>query len=48
MLGGKLISSDEFLLPNTDINRTICIVNKIEPTSKKYPRKAGVPSKEPL
>ncbi len=48
LLGGKLISSDEFLLPNTDINRTICIVNKIEPTSKKYPRKAGVPSKEPL
>lgn len=48
LLGGKLISSDEFFLPNTDINRTICIVNKIEPTSKKYPRKAGVPSKEPL
>ena len=48
LLGGKLISSDEFLLPNTDINRTVCIVNKIEPTSKKYPRKAGVPSKEPL
>ena len=48
LLGGKLISSDEFLLPNTDINRTICIVNKIEPTSKKYPRKAGVPSKKPL
>ena len=48
LLGGKLISSDEFLLPNTDINRTICIFNKIEPTSKKYPRKAGVPSKEPL
>lgn len=48
LLGGKLISSDEFLLPNSDINRTICIVNKIEPTSKKYPRKAGVPSKEPL
>ena len=48
LLGVKLISSDEFVLPNTDINRTICIINKIEPTSKKYPRKAGVPSKEPL
>ncbi|WP_330361438.1 16S rRNA (guanine(527)-N(7))-methyltransferase RsmG [Butyrivibrio sp. VCB2006] len=48
LLGGKLISSDEFMLPNSDISRTICIVNKVEPTSKKYPRKAGVPSKEPL
>ncbi len=48
LLGGKLISSDEFVLPETDILRTICIVDKIEPTSKKYPRKAGVPSKTPL
>lgn len=48
LLGGKLISSEEFNLPNSDISRTICIVNKVEPTSKKYPRKAGVPSKSPL
>lgn len=48
LLGGKLISSNEFSLPDSDINRTICIVNKVEPTSKKYPRKAGVPSKNPL
>ena len=48
LLGGKLISSNEFVLPETDVQRTICIVNKIEPTSKKYPRKAGIPSKQPL
>ena len=48
LLGGKLISTNEFLLPETDIQRTICVVNKVEPTSKKYPRKAGVPSKQPL
>lgn len=48
LLGGKLISSNEFSLPDSDINRTICIVNKVEPTSKKYPRKAGVPLKNPL
>ncbi len=48
LLGGKLISAEEFLLPNTDISRTICIVDKVEPTSKKYPRKAGTPSKQPL
>ena len=48
LLGGKLVSSDEFLLPDSDVSRTICIVEKIENTSKKYPRKAGVPSKQPL
>nr|WP_330365691.1 16S rRNA (guanine(527)-N(7))-methyltransferase RsmG [Butyrivibrio sp. XBB1001] len=48
LLGGKLTSSNEFILPESDYSRTICIVNKVEPTSKKYPRKAGVPSKTPL
>ncbi|WP_026651423.1 16S rRNA (guanine(527)-N(7))-methyltransferase RsmG [Butyrivibrio proteoclasticus] len=48
LLGGKLNSVNEFVLPNTDISRTICIVDKVENTSKKYPRKAGVPSKQPL
>ncbi len=48
LLGGKLSSSYDFVLPGTDIQRTICIVDKVEPTSKKYPRKAGIPSKQPL
>ena len=48
LLGGKIDSVNEFLLPESDINRTICIVGKVEPTSKKYPRKAGTPSKQPL
>ena len=48
LLGGKLMSADEFLLPDSDVSRTICIVEKKENTSKKYPRKAGVPSKQPL
>ncbi len=48
LLGGKLSSSEEFLLPDSDVSRTICIVDKKENTSKKYPRKAGVPSKQPL
>lgn len=48
LLGGKLENAFEFTLPNSSVNRTICIVDKIEPTSKKYPRKAGVPSKNPL
>ncbi len=48
LLGGKLLSANEFMLPNSDISRTICLVEKKENTSKKYPRKAGVPSKQPL
>ena len=48
LLGGKLVAAEEFLLPDSDVSRTICIVEKKENTSKKYPRKAGVPSKQPL
>lgn len=48
LLGGKLTASEEFLLPNSDVSRTICFVEKKENTSKKYPRKAGIPSKQPL
>jgi 16S rRNA (guanine527-N7)-methyltransferase len=48
LLGGKLLSTEEFLLPDSDVSRTICIVEKKDNTSKKYPRKAGVPSKQPL
>ncbi len=48
LLGGTLSSAEEFLLPDSDVSRTICIVDKKEKTSKKYPRKAGVPSKQPL
>jgi 16S rRNA (guanine527-N7)-methyltransferase len=48
LLGGKLSEVKEFNLPETDVSRTICIVDKVEPTSGKYPRKAGTPSKQPL
>ena len=48
LLGGKVQSVDEFFLPNSDIKRTICIIDKVQKTSSKYPRKAGTPSKNPL
>lgn len=38
----------EFSLPNTDMYRSLFIIKKIKNTPKKYPRKAGVPAKEPL
>lgn len=47
-LGGKIKEVKEVNLPGTDIIRKIVIIEKIESTNTKYPRKAGKPSKEPL
>ena len=35
-------------LPETDIKRTIIIIEKVKQTPSKYPRKAGLPAKEPI
>jgi len=48
MLGGDISRVYKFTLPDTDIDRSIVFIKKIKNTSKKYPRKAGLPSKEPL
>ena len=48
ILGGQLIETEEFYIPNTDIKRRIIQINKNKETDIKYPRKAGTPSKEPL
>lgn len=47
-LGGKLISNQEIILPETDEVRMLTLIEKVEKTQKKYPRKAGVPSRKPL
>lgn len=48
ILGGKLSEVVKFRLPGTDIGRSFVRIEKIQNTSKKYPRKAGLPAKEPL
>lgn len=48
ILGGKLRNVDKFNLPETDFLRNIIIIDKIKNTPNKYPRKAGLPVKEPL
>lgn len=48
ILGGEIENIFELCLPGTDMGRTIVLIRKIKTTSKKYPRKAGIPSKEPL
>lgn len=48
ILGGTVKDQIDFQLPESDIYRNLLIIEKVKPTSKKYPRKAGLPSKEPL
>lgn len=48
LLGGKFEERKEFCLPDSDIGRSFIIVKKEKKTPSKYPRKAGLPSKEPL
>lgn len=48
ILGGSISNVCETALPGTEVKRNIVIIKKDKCTSKKYPRKAGTPSKEPL
>lgn len=48
LLGGKLKREEEIKLDNYDLSHRILIIEKVQNTSDKYPRKAGVPAKKPL
>lgn len=48
VLGGKVKDQVAFTLPDSDIYRNLYMIEKVKETNKKYPRKAGLPSKEPL
>lgn len=48
ILGGEIGKIDKFKLPGTDMGRALAEIKKIKNTPAKYPRKAGLPSKEPL
>lgn len=48
MLGGKIKKIEEFMLPDTEIGRSFVVIEKVKATPGKYPRKAGLPTKEPL
>ena len=48
ILGGKIEKVEEINLPNTDIKRHNIIIKKVKNISKEYPRKAGIPSKNPI
>ena len=48
VLGGKVEVVDKFNLPDTDMERNIVVIKKVKSTPTKYPRKAGIPSKQPI
>ena len=48
LLSGMIDDEIDFVLPGSDFNRTLLKIDKVKSLSKKYPRKPGTPSKEPL
>ncbi|MFV0343030.1 MAG: 16S rRNA (guanine(527)-N(7))-methyltransferase RsmG [Anaerocolumna sp.] len=48
ILGGKYKEKYSLILPGSDIQRNLVVIDKIKNTPKKYPRQAGKPNKEPL
>ena len=48
VLGGELMDRVDFTLPRTDMKRTILLIKKVKETPLKFPRKSGLPSKEPI
>lgn len=48
LIGGKLEKVENYVLPDSDINRTLIFIKKVNNTPSKYPRKAGTPSKDPI
>ena len=47
-LGGKIEKVEKIVLPDSDFERNIVIIKKEINTDKRYPRKAGMPLKNPL
>ena len=48
LLGGRLEECSTFILPGTDIHRSLVKIVKVNGCPKKYPRKSGLPTKSPL
>lgn len=48
LLGGEIINTEHFTLPISGDPRSLVVTRKVKETPAKYPRREGVPSKEPL
>lgn len=48
ILGAKIVSVNHITLPKSDIERNIILIKKVKDTPDRFPRKAGIPLKEPI
>lgn len=48
LLGGETKAVHRFQLPEEESERSIIMIDKVRKTPSKFPRKAGVPNKQPL
>lgn len=48
LLGGELCAMEQYSLPDSDISRSLLIIEKVKHTPREYPRRAGTPAKSPL
>ncbi len=47
-VGGELLITERFELPILGDPRSLVVLRKVRPTPAKYPRREGIPNKEPL
>lgn len=48
LLGGKMAQVSPVTLPGVEGRRYLVVINKLQPTPGKYPRREGVPGKRPI
>lgn len=48
ILGARIERVESFILPDSDMERSLVVIRKITPTPGNYPRSAGKPVKDPL
>lgn len=48
LFGGRIEKIDNFIIPGTNIERSLIVIRKEENTPPKYPRSSGKPQKEPI
>lgn len=48
ILGGQSAGPVHDRIPGTDLDRSFVVIRKVKNTPKRYPRKAGLPGKEPI
>lgn len=47
-LGGELSAIEEVRLPTLDNPRYLVVIDKVKPTPGRFPRRAGIPARQPL